>query len=362
MQRSGFAAVLGFAALAVPGLAMAASLPSPVPTSFTVRSLEPQAGDISGGAGGLNNWGDAVGTAFYTPALFANRQVIPLPGLAAENPPRLYGGASAINDQGIAVGSVYGGSDGNSRAVAFTSGGTIDLGLLPGGYDSYATAINSKGEAVGFADNGPASPTYAYHTVRFAGGAVIDLGVLQTNGSSIATAVNDLGVAAGYASFGDGDTHAVEFVNGQVIDLGVTPGGQFSYAYGINNLGQAVGWSDFGGGPARATLFQNGTLSDLGVLSGTGNCYAVAINNHSQAVGYCEDGVGNDHPILWAQGQVIALPFPSGTESAMPAAINDESQIAGMAILPTASPEGLPQTFAVLWTPAASFGLPGRRP
>jgi hypothetical protein len=61
MRRRGFAAVLGFAALALPGGAMAAPLPSPVPTSFTVRSLEPQPGDNSGGAAGLNNWGDAVG-------------------------------------------------------------------------------------------------------------------------------------------------------------------------------------------------------------------------------------------------------------------------------------------------------------
>lgn len=150
-------------------------------------------------------------------------------------------------------------------------------------------------------------------------------------------------------------------MNGRVIDLDVPIGGFLSLAYGINNLGQAVGWADFGGGPARATLFQNGTLTDLGVLPGTRSCYAVAINNHSQAAGYCEDGAGNDHPVLFAQGQVIALPTLPGTASAVPSAINDESQIAGTAILPNDDPRALPQTVAVLWTPAASFGLPGRR-
>jgi len=359
MQRSGSAAVVAIL-LALPALdAVAASLPTPVPTLFTVRSLEPQPGDIAGGASGLNNWGDVVGSAFAKPALFANGQVVPLPGLTAEN--MTYGGAAAINDAGIAAGSVYSGSTGIAHAAAFTPGGTIDLGVLPGGADSYALAINHQGEIVGFADNGPDSPTFADNAVRFSGGVAINLGVLQTNGYSYATAINDLGVAVGYASYGDGETHATEYVNGRIIDLGVPTGGFISLAYGINNLGQAVGWADFGGGPGRAALFQNGTLTQLGTLPVSGECYAVAINNLSHIVGYCEDGVGNEHPALWAQGQVVALPFLPGTASATPSAINDEDQIAGTAILPNASPEGLPQTFAVLWTPAASFGLPGRR-
>ena len=70
----------------------------------------------------------------------------------------------------------------------------IDLGTL-GGSNSYAQALNDRGQVVGFSNL--AGDPWSYHAFSWTSGdGMIDLGTLG-GGSSIAYAVNDLGQVVG---------------------------------------------------------------------------------------------------------------------------------------------------------------------
>ena len=376
MKRIGFpaaAAVLALLILARPtGVTTApaeAATRSVVSSPFfNIRNLGAFPGDFSGSAQGLNNWGDAVGFSQtfdladgmpQRATLFANRQVLRFHSMPAETPGLDRGVALAVNDQGVAVGYAYG-FKGPFHAARFAPSATSDLGILPGGSDSYATAINNPGEIVGYGDTAPGENGSATHAIRFAGGAAIDLGVLIPGGSSYATGINDRGIIVGYASAPLGNTHAVSFVDGKVVDFGPPPGGFNSAAAGINNQGQAVGWADFGDGPIHAALFANGAITDLGTLPGGRSSAAAAINNLGQAVGWSDDGTGIARPVLFVAGRVIDLGTFAGVTNCYPSAINDRGQVVGTVELLNPPDIDLPRTLAVLWTPAAQAVLPAQ--
>jgi probable HAF family extracellular repeat protein len=90
--------------------------------------------------------------------------------------------------------------------VLFAGGKVTDLGILPGGGDSIATAINSFGQIVGYGDTDG-----AVHGVLFQYPRVIDLGVLQGGRSSAVMAINDRGDMVGVGDNGDGREYAVKW-------------------------------------------------------------------------------------------------------------------------------------------------------
>ena len=76
----------------------------------------------------------------------------------------------------------------------------IDLGSLPGGYSSFASSINARGEIVGASQNGQIDPLTAYPetiAVLWKNG-IMNLGTLGGN-QSVANAINDRGQVAGAA-------------------------------------------------------------------------------------------------------------------------------------------------------------------
>ncbi|GGF35114.1 hypothetical protein GCM10011611_46710 [Aliidongia dinghuensis] len=359
-------AAVALALLAAPGASAETAQPAAVPSSFTIRNLGAFPGDYSGDAAGINNWGDAVGYSLtddfvnfvpVRPVLFANRQVFRFHSLPYEPPGFDRGSAVAINDEGVAVGTVFA-AKGPTHAAQFAPSATSDLGtVLPDG-NSYATGINNRGQVVGYADAVLGENGILTHAVRYAGGKVIDLGVLPGGSYSYATGINDQGVAVGYATTATGSLHAVSFANGQIADLGVPPGGSSSMALGINNQGQAVGSADFGTGASHAALFANGTITDLGTLPGGANSVATAINNLGQAVGWSDNGTGFSRPVLFVRGQVIDLGTFAGITNAYPAAINDLGQVVGTVELAISPDPDLQRTLGVMWTPAAQAIMP----
>src|SRR5258708_12520232 len=76
---------------------------------------------------------------------------------------------------------------------------------FPGGFNSYATAVNNRGEIVGWAENGVQDPTCntALQTLQFRAviwekdGTMKELPPLQGDSTSAATAINDLGQVVG---------------------------------------------------------------------------------------------------------------------------------------------------------------------
>lgn len=340
--------------------------PATVPCNFIIRNLGALPGDYLASASGINNAGAAVGYSLtldfvnfnpVRPVMFFNRNVFLLP----TNPQHdLFGldrgAAVAINDQPVAVGTVFG-AKGPTHAARFVGSGATDLGtLLPDG-NSYATSINNQGDIVGYADAVVGENGIQQHAVRYAGGVVTDLGILPGGGYSIATSINAHGVAVGYASIATGEPHAVRFAGGRIIDLGVPRHGSDSQAFGINNQGLAVGSANFGGGADHAALFANGSITDLGVLPGGTTSTATAINRNGHAVGWSDNGTGFVHPVMFAHRRVLDLGTPAGITDAFPAGVNDLDQVVGTVRVASSPIPDTEQTLAVTWTPTGSCPL-----
>jgi probable HAF family extracellular repeat protein len=79
------------------------------------------------------------------------------------------------------------------------------------------------------------------HAFLWEDGTMTDLGTLGT-GESYAWAINNRGQITGYSDTSKGQTHAFLWEGGVMTDLG-TLGGKYSFAYAINDHGQVVGAS-----------------------------------------------------------------------------------------------------------------------
>lgn len=190
------------------------------------------------------------------------------------------------------------------------------LGLLSGGTNSLAFAINNSGLIVGQADDADGN----FLAVTFANGAasVIPIAGAQY---SFAQAVSNAGHIAGEWSANSAGTNQRAFVslNGNVTTFGVLPDGTRSTATGVNNNGVIVGYGNGTGehwrtgritssrafainnagvvvgsasapGQQRAVIFSNGQLQNLNNLltPGSGNwtlLYATGINDSGQISG-----------------------------------------------------------------------------
>ena len=361
MKRIGYGAVAVVASFIL--TCEAASGTTTIPCHFVIANLGALPGDYAASASGINNAGAVVGysvtfdpTDFNPtrPVMFQNRTVFQLHTLPSDGPPGLdFGAAVAINDQPVAVGTVFN-PKGPIHAARFVGSGTTDLGTLPFGGNSYATSINNLGEIVGYAEAAAGENGILSHAVHYAGGAVTDLGVLPGGSDSFATSINGQGVAVGYASTASGAFHAVRFDAGGIVDFGVPKGGAASRALAINARGLAVGAADFGTGIEHAASFKPGQITDLGLLPGGTTSIATAINSAGHAVGWADNGTGFFRPVLFASGQVFDLGVPRGITDAFPAGINDLDQVVGTVNVASSPIADQQQTLAARWTPTAS--------
>jgi len=337
-----------------------------IPCNFVVKNLGALPGDYAGSASGINNAGAVVGYSVTfdptdfdpeRPVMFQDRTVFLLHTLPNGAPGLDFGAAVAINDQPVAVGTVFN-PKGPSHAARFVGSGTTDLGTLPFGGNSYATSINNLGEIVGYAEAVAGQNGILSHAVHYAGGTVTDLGVLPGGSQSFAASINDQGVAVGYALTASGAFHAVRFDAGGIVDFGVPSGGTESRALAINNQGLAVGAADFGTGIDHAASFEPGAITDLGTLPGGTTSIATAINSKGHAVGWADNGTKVFRPVLFTNGGVFDLGLPTGIANAFPAGINDLDEVVGTVDVASSPIPDAPQTLAVSWTPTASCPLP----
>jgi len=145
-------------------------------------------------------------------------------------------GGSSISDQGPL------------HPFLYHQGQMQDLGTL-GGDISYANAINSSGEIVGYSNT---TSNLMRHPFLYRHGRMHDLGTLGgTNHSNYAAAINNAGQVVGEASAADGTYHAFLCRGGAMFDLNnwvhlTTTNGPAGFlvllaANGINDHGQIVG-------------------------------------------------------------------------------------------------------------------------
>lgn len=199
----------------------------------------------------------------------------------------------------------------------WTNGVMAPLPAFAGGYNSYATAANNRGEIVGWAENGVHDPSCnpAFQILQFRAviwkpdGSMQELPPLPGDSTSAATAINDLG---------------------QVVGI--------SGACGI-----AVG----GVSAAHAVLWQNGVPTDLGTLGGHSWNTPTAINNHGTIVGFSlragQDGTRNFQAFIWTSANGMQpLPMPASDIRSEALGVNDKDQVVGL----SRAPSGIR---AVLW-------------
>jgi probable HAF family extracellular repeat protein len=183
-----------------------------------------------------------------------------------------------------------------------------DLPLIPGDSSGAATAINDNGQIVGISgicDQAVGRHT-AKHAVLWENGGVIDLGDLGAPWWNTPTAINQRGDIVGFAgdpAFVEGDIlHAFMWTRGDGIRhlkplRGRVPEHVDSEAYGINERRQVVGVScDADFVDCRAVIWDRGNIpTDLNELKGGFAARlesAKDINNNGEITGRAIDATG----------------------------------------------------------------------
>ncbi len=222
----------------------------------------------------------------------------------------------------------------------------LHMSALPtlGGNNGQASAINDRGQIVGFAENGTVDSSCPPNTTNNR----IQLPVLWENGKAqalptvdgdpdgIAFWINNKGQAVGDSrNCTQTVLHAVSWVNRTASPL--PDFGNGAAAQGINDQGQIVGTVGSSDGTTQyGALWQDGVLTNLGLLPGDFGGIASGINNQGQVVGSNWDSNFNwSHAFIWQNGVMTDLntlfPRSSNLLATMANKINERGQISGMA-------------------------------
>ncbi len=234
--------------------------------------------------------------------------------------------ASDLNTQGDAVGwsrVPQAGSRQVDRAVLWQKGRHIELGTF-GGSSSRAYGINERADITGTAQ----TTNGAFHAFLWRQGKVLDLGTLGGS-NSYGHALNSALDIAGVAETAQQLRHAFLYTGGKMRDLG-TLGGLLSQANSLNEAGDIVGFAQNTAGQTRAFVYTKAKLTDLGTLGGQGS-QANAINNRQHIVGMAQLANGDYRAFLYRDGKMSdltqLLPPNSGWFLLEATDINESGQI-----------------------------------
>ncbi|MDQ2711375.1 MAG: hypothetical protein M3Y24_03920 [Acidobacteriota bacterium] len=256
--------------------------------------------------GGINDRGEAVGYSetadpdpngedvcgFGThltcvPFLWRDGHMSALPTLGGNN-----GQASAINNRGEVVGYAENGAvdptcpddKPNNRILLpalWKRGKAEALPLVGKDRDGYPQGINDEGQAVGFTGNCGAQT----HAVMWKDNSAFRLQDLGGAGSNAAYAISSRGQIVGEVGIGDGAVFYAGVwqhgADGAVTKIDLVPGDFAGFATGINSRGQVVG-NDFDStySWAHGFIWQDGVTTDLNTLiSEDSNLYIIAASN-----------------------------------------------------------------------------------
>ena len=372
---------------------LAASLPTNAQTRYRVVDLS-TLGGTAGAGNSINNRGWLTGNANLQGDLVTNAalwvngsQPIKLGTLGGPN--------SAVawpvkNDNGVIAG-ISETAEINPLGERFSCPGFFGTPLtghscqgfrwqdgamtrLPtlGGYDSYATGANNRGEIVGWAENTVHDSTCntKRQVLQFRAviwdpdGQIEELLPFSDDSTSAATAINDEGQVVGisgkcYNAVGSFSAkHALIWENGVPRDIGNFGGIAWNTPTAINNQGVVAGFSDFAGDDNGVPNFHaflwpgSGPLQDLGTLGSDPYSAAFGLNDKGQVVGQSYDANFNSRAFLYENGamkDLNALALPDSPFLIYANDINDHGEIAGQACYPDQCATG--ETFAFLAIP-----------
>jgi probable HAF family extracellular repeat protein len=224
------------------------------------------------------------------------------------------------------------------------------MSALPtlGGNNGQASAINNRGDVVGFAEDGAVDSTCPTGTTNnrialpalWKRGNAEALPLAANDSDGFAYGINDQGAAVGYSGNCTAATHAVMWKDKTAFVLQDLGGAGSNFAYAMNNRGQIVGQVGTGDGvPFYAAVWQDGArgaVTSLGTLPGDFSSFATGINNGGQVVGNDFDSTFNwAHGFIWQDGVMTDLntliPADSNLFIISASNINDRGQISGMA-------------------------------
>lgn len=240
----------------------------------------------------------------------------------------------------------------------YANGAMTPLPPFPGGLNSYAAAVNNRGEIVGWAENGVVDPTCnnALQTLQFRAamwapdGTMTELPPLPGDATSAATAINargqvvgisgPCGIAVGSVSA----AHAVIWQNGVPTEIPNLGGHAWNTPAAINNSGTVVGFSLPAGqdGTRNFEAFlwtQAGGLVRIGKLPGDIRSEALGVNENNQVVGLSRGGPHGRRGFIWQNGVMTDLNTMtvSGSPYVLLANdINDRGEISGELFDPNA--------------------------
>ncbi len=244
----------------------------------------------------------------------------------------------------------------NCLGFVWQNGAMTPLSPFPGGYNSYASGANNRGQVVGWAENATHDSTcVAPQVLQFRAaiwgakdGRIQELSPLAGETSSAATAINNRGQVVGISGICDRAVgrftaaHAVLWQDGTVTDIGNLGGVAWNTPTAINDRGQIVGFSDLPGDQSGAPNFhaflwtRSGGIQDLGTLPGDSLSLAFGINDRGQVVGQ-SIGAGGSRAFLWENGVMTDLNTlvpPGSLDLVYANDINASGEIAGGAFDP----------------------------
>ena len=242
---------------------------------------------------------------------------------------------------------------------------TFHMSDLPtlGGNNGQASAINNRGQIVGFAEDGSVDSSCPVGKTnnRTQLPAFWENGKAQPKAlptgndpSGNALWINDKGQIVGFTGACAATNHAAVWENDTVNTLPDHKTG--AEAFGNNNRGQIVGFVGApGSGIPNAALWQNDMLTNLGLLPGDAGGIASGINDKGQVVGSNFDSQGNwNHAFIWQNNTMTDLnalfPHDSNLFAVMANKINERGQISGLAIVRNGPQKG--NIHAFIATPA----------
>jgi probable HAF family extracellular repeat protein len=212
------------------------------------------------------------------------------------------------------------------HAVVWQDGQEKDLETL-GGYESTAFAVNNRGQVVGVATNA-ANNGHAFLWSQE--GGLQDLGTLGAS-LSLANLINDRGQISGVSGLCDTCNQDVFFWENGKMQRIPDFGGTISFPDEINNRGQVVGQSNLAGDQSwHGFLWEKGVLTDLPTLGG---CCSGArwINEAGAVVGYAYSANQLNLAVLWRNGKIHdVIGTVDGDACAVAQSINSANQVVGL--------------------------------
>jgi probable HAF family extracellular repeat protein len=215
------------------------------------------------------------------------------------------------------------------HAVRRAADGTFtDLGFLPGGNSSFATAINSSGAIAGASRTSMSGDYQGF--VWTSGGGMVGLGVLNPGETTSSVAdINDQGWIVG-SSPESASAWVRDPADGVLVAVDPIPTATIMQMDAINDAGTAIGEAFVPGEVVGFTWTEAGGTVALPVPPGETGFRPSAINASGVVVGTTFDLVDGYRTWVWdATNGFRELVGPTGYPSAFGASVNDRGDVAG---------------------------------